>query len=181
MKKKSMATLEIIPYLFGLLMVVIFLGIAIYSFQLVSSSLNQDVDIGQTNLADVNALTFGKMTNAFVSNADNIGLAIIIGMSLLMILNAFLLSLSYPKVFIILDILILVFAFILAVYISQAYSTYINGVSGTIDVYVDNLPKSSAFVLNLPSFVATLGAIIIIISYSGIGRENQETNVGVYQ
>lgn len=181
MKKKGMATLEIIPYLFVFLMVVIFLGIAIYSFQLISNALSQDVDIGNTNLGEVNDLTFGKMTNAFVNNADNIGIAIILGMCLLMILNAFLMSSSYPKVFIILDILILIFAFILAVYISQSYYTYIQGVSGTIDVYVDSLPKTSTFVLNLPTFVGTLGAIIIIISYSGIGRENQETNVGVYQ
>lgn len=180
MKKKGMATLDIIPYLFVFLMVAIFLGIAIYSFQLISSSLNQDVDIGNANLKDVNDLTFGKMTNAFVGNADNIGLAIIIGMCLLMILNAFLISSSYPKAFIILDILILIFAFILAVYISQAYSTYIDGLSGTIDVYVDSLPKTSAFVLNLPTIVGTLGAIIIIISYSGIGRENREVNVGTY-
>lgn len=181
MKKKGMATLDIIPYLFIFLMVAIFLGIAVYSFQLINNTLNQDVQVGQVNLGNVTELTFGKISNAFVDNADNIGLALLIGMCLLMIMNAFLLSSSYPKVFIILDILILIFAFILAVYISQSYNTYIQGVKGTIDVYIDNMPKTSTFILNLPTFVGTLGAIIIIISYSGIGKENSETNVGVYQ
>jgi len=70
------------------------------------------------------------------------------------------------------DIFILVFVFIFAVYIAQIYDTFINATT-LLDVFIDDLPKSSTFILNLPIYVATIGALIMIVSYTAIGEANR--------
>ena len=78
----------------------------------------------------------------------------------------------------IIDIFILIFVFIFAVYVSQIYDTFINAESqGILDPFVDDIPKTSRFMLKLPTYVSTIGVLIMILSYIGSRRRQEEVQV----
>lgn len=170
--KKGIATLDVIQYIFWFAFAIIFLGVFIWGFGLIYDALDVNVDIGQVNLQDVNNQTFGRMNLALMDHGDTIGLAILLSMCLLMFFSAYFFGSDNSKMWIPVDIVIIVFAFIVAVYVSQTFETLIN--LPILDVFQNELPKSSGFILNLPLIVSTLGVIIMIISYIGLKRENEE-------
>lgn len=175
--KKGLSSVGVFTFIFAAFFVILFLGIILFIFTQINSVLDQDLDIGQVNLQDVNDQTFGQINTAFVNNADNLGIIAIFGMALLMILNSFVIGREYPKIFLMIDFIILIAVFIVAVYLSQTYDTYIHAFNLLETIYVDDLPKSSTFVLKLPWIVGTLGALIIIFTYSGLNKENEDINV----
>lgn len=175
--KKGMTTIQIFLFIFAAFLGIILLGIAMWGFDLVNDNLGIDVNVGQVNLQNVTNQTFGKVSNAFVDNGDTIGIILLLGMCLFMIVNGYVIGQKYPKLWIVIDIFILVFAFVLAVYISQTYSTLINS-SSILSIYEDSLPNSSTFVLNLPLVISIVGILIMIVTYAGIRKdEEQETTV----
>ncbi len=180
-KKRGQTTIYIFLFIFIIFFFSIFLGIALYSFNLVNDVFDQDLDIGQVNLKTINSQTFGKINTAFVNSADMIGIIAVLGMSLVMIMNAYLLGDRYPKLFFAVDILILVFVFITAVYLQQTYDIFINSSTDFLNIYSNDIPKTSAFMLNLPSIVGTLGALIMIFSYIGIRRDERNPEVYGYR
>ena len=91
-----------------------------------------------------------------------------------MIINAFAFGSENPKLFIVIDILILGFVFMVSIYISIVYNIFINSTPLLTSVYVDKMPMTSTFILNLPAIIGTLGALIMIFSYSGIKKANKE-------
>lgn len=178
MNKKGLTTFQIFLFIFLAFFVAIALGLMLFGSNLITETLGQDVEVGQVNLQNVTQDTIGRLNTAFFDNADTIGIVIILGMCLLMILNAYFLGGTTPKLFLIFDIFILVFAFILAVYVSQTYSLLINSTT-YFNLFMTDLPKVSKFVLNLPLYLSTIGVLIMIITYSGIGRDVQK-EVDVY-
>jgi len=179
MNKKGLATIELLGYLFAFFFIAIFLGLALYGFGLVDSVLDQDIDVGQVNLAEANAIGFGRFADAFIKQGDTIGVILIFSMVILMFGSAYFFGSKYPRFFLVIDIFILVFAFILAVYLAQAYEIYLNAVSGIMTEYTEVIPKTSTFILNLPKWVGTIGAIMMILSYAGINKEENELGVNV--
>lgn len=170
-------TIMLFIFIFAAFFLILFLGIGLFGFNLVNEQLDQNITIGQVNLQTVNLQTFGALSVAFATNADILGIAVLLGMSLFMISIGFFLGRDNSKIWIVADIFILIFAFILAVYISQIYDLFINA-TDVLDVYIEDLPRSSKFILNLPGLVATIGALIMIVSYSEIAkRKGTETNV----
>lgn len=170
MNKKAMAVFPLFLFIFAVFFIALFLGIGLFIFNQVNDVFDQDVDVGKVNLQDINNLTFGKMNTGFIDNADLIGIMLLLMMSVLMIMNGFFIGSKYPKLFMVIDILILVFIFIASVYISQIYETFINS-TVILDLYINDLPHTSTFVLNLPLIIGTLGALIMVFSYSGIARQ----------
>ena len=94
------------------------------------------------------------------------------GLILTMFANAYIFRGEYPKLFIIIDIILLVFAYILSVYIANTYEILINSTS-ILDVYIVNFPKSSTFILKLPLFVSIIGVIMMVLSYAGFPRDTE--------
>jgi len=90
----------------------------------------------------------------------------------LLVLNAYFLGEETPKAFLVIDIIIILFAFITSVYLTQTYNTLITSTS-VFSVFIDDIPNTSTFILRLPQIVGTLGALILIVSYSGIRRRRQ--------
>ncbi len=174
--KRGLTTVTIFLFIFAALLIIIFLGIFAFIFNTISVNLDIDEDFGQVNLKDVNALTFGRINQAFLDSADILGFVILFGLIMLMFLNAYLFRGQYPKLFLIIDIVLMVFAYILSVYISQTYSLLINSDSSLYNIYVNMMPKSSAFILNLPKIIGVVGALIMILSYSGIPRKKEEVS-----
>ena len=171
---RGLSTINILLFIFVALLIIIFLGVYLFIFNTISVNLDIDQDFGQVNLKDVNALTLGRLNQAFLDSADFIGFTVLFSLILLMLMNAYFLRGQYPRLFLIIDIVLLVFAYILSVYVSQTYSLLINSSSPLYNIYVNMMPKSSAFILNLPKYVGVIGALIMILSYSGIPRKKEE-------
>lgn len=180
MDKKGSSVVALFGYAFAVFFFLIFFGLAVWGFSIVNDIFDQDVEIGQVNLRDTNDITFGAIATALLNQADLLALVVVLSMVILMMLTAFFFGNS-NKMWIPIDILILIFVFILSVYLSNVYEILINS-SDLIEVYIENLPKASRFMLNLPSIVATIGALLMIITYTKIGQDQRrETNVLGFQ
>lgn len=179
MNKKAMSIIPMFLFVLGIFFLILFLGMALWGFNLINDVLDQDIAVGQVNLQDVNNQSFGQINQGFVNNVDLIGVILIFGLILMMILNAFFVGANYPKLFLIVDIFLLVFVFIIAVYMAQTYETFINS-SPLFDFFKDDMTKTSKFMLNLPGIVAIIGVIIMIVSYAGLNRLNQMGETDVY-
>ena len=171
--KRGLVTLGVIIFVFMIFLWVLFIGIYATIFSLIYNNLNIDLAVGQVNLGTITQSTFGQIATAFLSKADILGYALIFGMVLNMFASAYFFRGKYPKLFIIIDIMILVFAYIVAVYVSGAYEFVINSTT-ELSVFIDNMARSSTFLLRLPLWVSIIGVIIMILSYAGFPRETGE-------
>ncbi len=175
--KRGSAVVQGFVLMFFCLFVAIFLGVAVYSFNLVNEVLSQDVDIGQVNLKNVSDSTFGQINSGMIDNADTIGIIILFGMCLLMILNGYFVGSKNIKLFFIVDMFLLILFFIPSIYISQVYSTFINSTDVFSNTFINIIPYTSKFMLNLPIIVGTVGILTMILSYAGIKPKEEQTNV----
>lgn len=181
MNNKGSAVIQLFGYVFMAFLFLIFFGIALLIFNLTNDALDQDVEVGQVNLRDVNDDTFGALNSALLNQADLLALMVVLGMVVSMMLTAFFFGDS-NKMWIPVDILILVFVFILSVYLSSVYEILINASPELLNIYVDTLPQASRFMLNLPLIVSTLGALLMIVTYTRVGQDQRrETNVLGFQ
>ena len=178
MNNKGFTTIQLFVFSFIAFFVVVFIGLGLFAFNLVYDGLAIDKEVGQVNLKNVTDLTFGKVNTAFTDYADTLAVIVILGMALTMILSGYFLGGNYPKLMIIIDIFILVFCFIASIYISSTFDTLIHS-TPYFDIYEENLPKSSAMILNLPIIITIIGALIMIFSYALI-KQPQEINTYGY-
>ena len=83
---------------------------------------------------------------------------------------------STPKLFFMIDFIIIFFSYILAVYISNSYEIVL-ALLPFQDLIVANINTSSRFVLFLPIITVVTGFITMIVTYAGIPRTKNETEV----
>ena len=159
--------------IFVALLFSIFLGLTVYVFNVVTETLSQDVDIGQVNLKTVVEGTFGQINTGIINNADTIGILFLLGMCLLMMFNGYYMGSKNPKLFFVIDIFLLALFFIPSIYVSQLYETFINSTTLFSNTYIDIIPKTSKFMLNLPVIIGTVGVITMILSYAGIRKDDE--------
>lgn len=177
--KKGSSVVWGFAIMFVALIVAIFLGVFVFIFGQINTVLSQDVDIGQVNLGNVTAITFGQINTGLINNADTIGIIILFGMCLLMILNGYFFGSHSLKLFFIVDMFLLILFFIPSIYISQIYELFINSSTVIQSTFIDTIPKVSKFMLNLPIIIAIVGIITMIVSYIGIKKQDNEEPVNV--
>lgn len=170
------ATVLLFIYIFVVFFGSMFLGLALFGFAQVDAIFDQDIDVGQVNLRDANNDSFGAIANGFLNAADTIGLFIVLGMIGGVMLVAFFFG-NDQKIWIPIDFIIILFAFITSVYLSRVYDILIN--ISILDVYITAIPNTSRFMLNLPLIVAIVGAILMVLTYSGL-RKDQEREVDIF-
>lgn len=171
--KKGLATLGLISFTVMSFMVLVVLGIIFFIYSTISTSLAIDVSLGQVNLANITAQTLTPINTAMLANADLISYMMIFGMILGMFANAYFLRDRYHRLFIILDIIIMVMVYIIAVYIAYIYKLLITATT-SFDIYITAMPKASSLMLNLPIIVPIVGVIMMILSYAKLPRSRDE-------
>lgn len=168
MRRKGMTTMQMFTFTFTVFFLLVFMGLALIVFTTINDILNMDVDIGQTNLQEINQDSFGKITTGLLNNADIICLAIIFGQMISMFMIGYLFG-DDNKLWIPTDLIILIFIMIFSIYLAQAYQLVINTPSSLFNVYSDNLTKSSLLLLNLPELTGIIGALLMIFTYTKFG------------
>ena len=83
-------------------------------------------------------------------------------------------------IFFIFEILILIFVYILATYISNAYETTLSAIPFS-SIYTTNLNYATTFILKLPLIVTITGVIMMIIGYAGIPKTREEEVAGFWK
>ena len=173
--KKSQITIFIVILILGVFIASIFLLVGGLIVTKINNALDVDIEIGQVNLAEENAKTWGKFTEMYVIGADWWGTSLIFGMIFGLFLSSFFVRGSFPKWGIILDIFIILFAFFISLYISSSYQELINIFASIDETFLeDTIPKTSMFILNLPIFVPVIGVIMMILFHSSIPRKTDE-------
>jgi len=175
LNKRGQATV----ILFALIFVAFFAVILIFVGGIVAvridQALDSNVSLGQVNLATINSQTFGVATTTYLDNADWWGMSIIFGMVLGLLLSAYFLRGRFPKWGIIIDIFIILTAFILSLYISSTYSLLLDALNAAGESFMeDYTPKTAMFILNLPIFTVIIGALAMILFHSSIPRKKEE-------
>lgn len=176
MNKKSQMTILMMVLILGLflgLLVLLVLGVVSDE---INTALNQNISVGSQNLASINADTFGKYNEMIVTSSEWIGMSLIFGLVLGLFLSAFFVRGFIPKWGIILDIFIILFFFIIALYISSAYSLVLDSLaSAGITFLEDRVTAPSNFMVNLHIYVVIIGVVIMILFHGSIPRRTEET------
>jgi len=179
--KKAISNIGIMVLIFAAFLIVIIMGIFALIFYNVDNYLSSlNINVGAANLTDINDNTLGKISNGFLDSVDMISYVLIFSLILFMFVNAYFSRDKYPKLMIIIDILLLVFYYVVAVYISNAYYMFINS-SSFLNVYPDYLPKASRLVMNLPLIVGIVGAIMMILTYSKLPKDEYESTISDFE
>lgn len=172
---RGQTTIFILIMIIGVfLAAIIFLLVGITTTNM-NEALDQDIDLGQVNLRDVNAQTFGKFNEMVVVNSDWWGISLIMGMILGLFLSSYILRNRFPKWGLILDIFIILFAFLISLYISSSYQALLDALALTGETFLETTtPKTSMFILNMPIFVVIIGVVMMILFHSSIPKRSEE-------
>ncbi len=173
MNKKGMATLDMFEYMVGGIILIILIGVLAYAFNITTEAIDLNVMAGQVNLSNVTKATLGQINDAGLDKLNLLGLFILFGMFIAMLVNAYFTRNDYPKIFIIFDVILIWFAYILAAQLSNTYETVI-GIDQLNSIFVVNLSQASTFLLRLPIITTITGILIMIITYSNLPRSLRE-------
>lgn len=177
MNKKGQSTIMLMFILVGIIFAIMgFIIVGIISSK-INSALDQNITIGQVNLQTENAATIGKFNEMVVNNADFWGLAVIFGMIIGLFLSSYLMRNRFPKFGVILDIFVILVAFIISLYLKAIYSSVVVALSSAGENFaITSLPHTNFFILNLPIFVPIIGVVMIILFHAGIPQKSEELN-----
>lgn len=157
---------------------VILLGIFVYAFNTITISLlDKSVMVGAVNLTNATSDTLGQLNNGINNNANLIGAAFLFGMVIGLIAAAYFTRKQNPALFFAIDIILIIFFYILSTYIANAYETTLN-VIPFASTFTDTLPLASGFLLNLPLITIITGAIVMLVSYAAIPQTQEEEVAG---
>lgn len=141
----------------------------------VQEALDQNVSVGQVNFQEVADETFAPLETMIFDNADWWGTAIIFGMVFGLFAISYFARGTFPKLTIIMDLMVIFVAFIFSLYLSAIYNTLIVALSSAGETFAQvYLPKTSFFILNLPLFVVIIGIIMMILFHSSIPKKSEE-------
>lgn len=158
---------------------VLIVGVFLYVFGVVSSSLTNPevVTTNGINISNYSDQTVGKVNTAFLNSADIIGILFIFGMIIALFFSGYMMRESTMVLFFVVDFILLLFAYILAVYISNGYESILLSLPFQ-SLIVSNLGNTSKIMLLLPKIVLVAGAITMILTYSGIPKSQEEQVAG---
>ena len=178
--KRGIATVNLFWFIIIAFIAVILLGSFLYCYNAITTSLlDSGVDaVGQVNLTEATENTIGKINTSMLSHANVIAIFFLFAMVMAMFLVAYLTRDENPSIFFVIDILVIIFAYILAVYITNSYETVLE-VLPFSSIFTTNLNYATSFLLLLPKIVVIVGVITMIISYSAIPKTKEE-EVGGY-
>lgn len=178
MKDKRGITFNIFYVLVMMIFGVVILAVLGFIFHSVRTGLNQNEMIGQVNLSNASESTFGVFDDAYNTNLDLFGLFLIFGMIGGLLIASFMLRGSWNKLLIVVDLILMIAVYILAVLISNAYETLLIASNGVISQFEGSMPKTSNFLLHLPRYCVIIGAVCMILFYSMIPRREDEQQQG---
>ncbi len=175
MTNKRGQLFDIFVFMAIALVVVLFLGLWLYGFDLVTTQLEGIPDSvgGGPNISQIAEDTFGQVNTALANNLPIIAFTIIIGMFLTILLSNFLVKV-HPA-FLIVYILVTIIGVVVAVSISNLYETIRADVS--FGPTLATFGGANFLIANLPLLVVLAGFLGAIFLTIGILRDRDTEGV----
>lgn len=175
--KKGLTTFMMIVVIFLGFFLVIMLGVVVYALVQVGDLFTQldGLVIGNQSFEEVYDTTLGEGITAATNAFSILSILVVLGMLGVMIIVS--VNTKISRYWIVLDIMIIIFAFGFSTIIQSSYSTVINSSDALLDIFSDELNLASRFILNLPFIISIIGAVIMIFTY--LTLPNKEDNVNV--
>ncbi len=171
--KRGFTTLLLFFFIAISFIIVVIFGTFFYGLEVYDNvSRNITLELGDINFTSTYADTLGSGISATLNALTISAMAIIAGMIIVMLLISFRFK-QNNTLLIVLDIFIIIVAFVAAIYISQSFDTFINSSSEFLDIYSVDFDRPSRFILNLPTIVAILGALMMMINYIPIFKRGE--------
>lgn len=173
--KKGVATKNLFLFIILSFLVIIILGLFLYAYNVITISLltTNVGGAGAVNLTEATENTIGKINTAMLTHANVIAIIFLFAMAFALIFAAYLTRDESPAIFFVVDLLIIIFAYILAIYIANAYEGVLVSLPFQ-SIFVENLSMASSFLLALPRITLIIGALIMIVSYAAIPKVKEE-------
>lgn len=172
--KKGSATSGLISFIIISFIIIIVMGTFAYLFNIITTSIGGIEQMaGSVNITEATNDTLGKLNTALLDKLNIMGIFVLFGLVFGMLINAYFTRDQFPQLFLLIDVVLLIFAYILSVYISNAYETIIL-LEPFSSIFISNLAKASQFLLKLPIIVTIIGFLIMLITYSNIPRSRKE-------
>lgn len=154
--------------LFSVILLLVAIGSIVWSyiFSTVDAQLSSfDIPIGNTSWNE----SYAQYLQPTIVNAATVmpraySLSLSVGMIILMLLVAYW-SGDKHRLWIILDILILIGAFIFAVQIREAYLEVLASYQPFYDIGTTIVYEASRFIMNLPITVTVIGVVMMLLTY----------------
>ena len=177
--KRGTAVSNIFLFIIVAFIAIILIGTFLYTYNIITDSLlNSDVKmVGAVNLSNATASTMGQINTAMLSKANVVSIFFLFGMVFALIFVAYLTRDENPAIFFSIDILVIIFAYILAVYITNSYEIVLASLPFS-SIFTTNLNYATSFLLQLPKITLIVGAIVMFISYAAIPKTKEEEVAG---
>lgn len=171
--KKGRVMIMILAFVFIVVFFAIFLGSAVFMLNTTNEAfLGVDLVLNDQNFTEVYQNTTQIGINQLVSTADNAGLLLVLGMLVVMSITGYIFR-TEKRLWIAVDIFVILVAFITGVYLVQSFETFVATTVNITDVYSDDLPDTFRIVSNLPILIPVFGVIVMFATY-GITRKKEQ-------
>lgn len=179
MNKKGVATADFYDTMVVIFLALIIVGSIVFALDTMTQGLRDPAlsDAGAVNLTAAVDDTLGQISNAALDQANIFSIFLVFGMMFALVINAYMTRDQFPSIFLIIDIIIMIFAYILAVYLSNSYITVTTSVPFS-NIFISNMSFSTLFMLNLPKIILVVGALVMIVSYAAIPKTTEESVAG---
>lgn len=166
MNKKGFATINLLVMVFFGLMLLIIMGIMVFTFSLVDDQMNTiNFTIGNTSFNEAYTQTLGQGINSMkIQVPQTISLGVLFGMIIVLLLIGYFM-INLDPLWIILDIAVIIGAEIAAVAVSGAFRDFIDSSPEFLDIYSTTLQAPATFILNLPAIIPVVGVLIMGTTY----------------
>lgn len=177
--KRGMATANLFLFIILAFVVVILFGTFLYAYNTITTSLLESGTdaVGAVNLTEATEKTIGKINTSMLNHANIIAIFFLFAMVIAQFLLAYVTRDENPAIFFVMDILIILFAYVLAVYIANSYETVLGSLPFS-SMFTTNLNYATLFLLQLPKITVITGVITMIIAYSSIPKTKEEEVAG---
>lgn len=163
--KRGQLTLMLIFFVVAALITMGILGISSWMFGMVDEQLTSiDFEVGNISWSETYNQSLGKgLEAASTTSPQIISIGLLFGMIMCMMFIGYYAG-TKNKLWILLDILIIIVVEILANLCVVSFYSLINITPELLDVYSNTLSAGSKFVINLPVIVPIVGVLIMIMT-----------------
>jgi len=174
MNKRGLTMITLIVLIFVCLVVMVILGVVSWGIGLADDSISElDIQIGTQSFQEVynETLKIGLIT-ASTTMPQIISMGVMLGLIILMMLVGHF-SPNIGRMWILLDIFILIIAEAIAVSVSDGFMEFINIDPALLSIYSNNLSEGASFLINLPKIIPVIGFLVMLVTYIKV-RKNKE-------
>ena len=173
--KKGVVTFGLIILIGVGFLLMIVLGITVWSFTIVDGLFSKiDFDVGNTSFNDTYDQILRPGITSFTTTMPAIiSTGVLLGMILSLMIVGYQ-SKKIGKLWILLDIAIIIVAEAIAATVSSGFVSFINYNPELLSIYSNNLSSGARYIINLPTIIPISGALIMLVTHLTTRKKEEQ-------